>query len=113
MNWNELNEESQLEALTQESVQHPVLIFKHSTRCSVSRLTLDRLERNWKHEELQDVKPYFLDLITYRNISNAIVEKFNIEHESPQILVIKNGECVLDQSHYAIDYQVIRSVAKN
>jgi bacillithiol system protein YtxJ len=113
MNWIKLISRQQLEQLKQESQSTPVLIFKHSTRCSTSRMSLDRLERNWNHEEMNKVRAYFLDLLNYREVSNAIAEFFGVEHESPQVLVISNGESILDLSHFDIDYQEIVKVTKS
>jgi bacillithiol system protein YtxJ len=112
MNWIKLISRQQLEQLKHESQSTPVLIFKHSTRCSTSRMSLDRLERNWNHEEMNKVRAYFLDLLNYREVSNAIAEFFGVEHESPQVLVISNGESILDLSHFDIDYQEIVKVTK-
>lgn len=114
MNWEKLTSLDQLEAIRKESADRPVLIFKHSTRCSISRMVLERLERNWDVQEMDShVKPYFLDLISYRQISNQIAALFEVEHESPQILIIRDGASVYDRSHMAIDYQQIRSTVKN
>lgn len=108
MNWNHLEHPEQLNDIVTESADNTVLIFKHSTRCNISRATLDRLERNWKDAEVPNVKPYFLDLLSHRNISNAIAEQFHVEHESPQVLIIRNGKSVYDNSHYGIDFNEIR-----
>jgi bacillithiol system protein YtxJ len=113
MKWNELNTVSQLEQIREESKENPVVIFKHSTRCSTSRMVLDRLERNWKSEELGNVKAYYLDLISYREVSNQIAEQFEIEHESPQLLIIADGKAVYDRSHLSIDYNQIREELKS
>ena len=113
MNWISLKELTQLDEILLESQKKPVFIFKHSTRCSISRATLDRLERKWNASEMGEVKPYFLDLISYREISNQVAERFQVEHHSPQILVISNGMSVLDLSHYEIDYEQIKAVFKN
>ncbi len=99
MNWNELKEEGQLEAIKQESAQHPVVIFKHSTRCSISSMAKNRLD---KSAQPDGIKFYYLDLIKHRNISNKIAEDFHVYHESPQVLLIKNGECIYDESHNGI-----------
>ena len=72
MNWITLKSPDQLEALRAESKNQPVIIFKHSTRCSVSQTALSRLERNWKDEEMTSVKSYYLDLLSYREISEAM-----------------------------------------
>lgn len=104
MNWNKLSDINQLDEIVKASADKPVLIFKHSTRCSISSTALDRLERSWKNEEVQGLEPYYLDLIQYRNISGEIASKFDIEHQSPQALIIKNGSCVYHASHYDIRY---------
>jgi len=112
MNWIKLESENQLDAIQQGTDDQPVLIFKHSTSCSISRTALDRLERNWNSEELKGVQPYFLDLIAYRKISNRIAEDFNVAHQSPQVLIIKNGKSVYDRSHFDIDFKSIRDEIK-
>jgi bacillithiol system protein YtxJ len=109
MTWNELTNKDQLDQLVEESKEQPVLIFKHSTRCSISSTSLGRLERNWKLEEVGAVKPYYLDLISFREISNLISQKFEVEHQSPQILIIENGKAVFDRSHLEIDYASIKN----
>jgi bacillithiol system protein YtxJ len=113
MNWIELKSAHQLEELRKESEITPVLIFKHSTRCSTSRMSLDRLERSWNSQETFGIRPYFLDLLSYRNVSNLIADLFGVEHESPQVLLIYKGEAILDQSHFQIDYQEIKKVIKS
>jgi bacillithiol system protein YtxJ len=112
MDWISLKELRQLDEILIESQQAPVLIFKHSTRCNVSRATFDRLERKWDASEMGSLKHYFLDLISFREISNSIAERFNVEHHSPQVLVISKGKSVLDLSHFDIDYGQIKSVCK-
>lgn len=112
MNWSELKEESSIEQLRELSKTHPVLIFKHSTRCSISSAALDRLERHWKESEMTDVKPYYLDLLAYRALSNKLQEVFYVEHQSPQVLVIKNGRCIYDASHVDISYNEIKNWVK-
>jgi bacillithiol system protein YtxJ len=113
MKWSELKSVQQLDEIRRESKENPILIFKYSSRCSLSQLALDRLERNWKETEMTGVKPYFLDLITYREISNRIAHEFDVEHESPQVLVIDKEKSILDQSHMGIDYQGIKAVLKS
>lgn len=108
MNWNQLTEESQLEAIKQESYNQPVMLFKHSTRCSISATTLSRLERSWNDAEVSNLKSYYLDLLSYRNISNKIAQEFEIEHESPQVLIIKDGKATFDASHYDITFDNIK-----
>ncbi|MES2332885.1 MAG: bacillithiol system redox-active protein YtxJ [Bacteroidota bacterium] len=99
MNWIPLNKEEQLAQIREKSATVPQVIFKHSSRCGTSSMVLDRLERS-KAPETIDF--YFLDLIRHRDISNKISEEFKVFHESPQVLLIKNGECVYDESHMGI-----------
>ncbi|HRO41547.1 MAG TPA: bacillithiol system redox-active protein YtxJ [Flavipsychrobacter sp.] len=104
MNWELLNEEAQLEKIMQQSFQQPVVIFKHSTRCSISSMAKNRLERVSQPE---NIKFYYLDLLRFRSVSNKIAELFQVYHESPQVLLIKNGACVYDESHSGIEMQEI------
>lgn len=112
IHWQDLNTINQVELIKEESNQQPILIFKHSTRCSVSRMVLDRLERNWNQGEMGDMKTYFLDLISHRPISEGITESFGVEHESPQVLIIHHGKAVDDWSHMSIDYNRIKGSVK-
>lgn len=104
MNWQRLTSLSQIEEIKKESHSHPVLIFKHSTRCSTSAMVLSRIERSWNNHP---TKAYYLDLISYREISNLIAEEFKVEHESPQVLLIKAGQSVYNASHMAISVDQI------
>ena len=110
MKWNELNDITQLELLIEESHKNPVLIFKHSTRCAISSMALNRLERQWGKSSLI---PYFLDLIRYRTLSDEVSRLFDVMHESPQALVIKEGKAVFNQSHNGIDYETLHDFASN
>jgi bacillithiol system protein YtxJ len=104
MNWIQLTDLAQLESISKLSFEKPQVIFKHSTRCSISSMALNRLERS---DAPNNSDFYFLDLIKYRSISAAIAEQFDVFHESPQILVIKNGECTYDESHQGIQMNEI------
>ncbi len=108
MEWFPLNEINQLQEIISESKQSPIVIFKHSTRCIISRTVLKNFEKAFDLDG--KVKPYFLDLLEFRPISNEIATVFNITHQSPQLLVIKNGVCVYDASHDAIDVESIREL---
>ena len=99
MNWIPFTTEKQLETIKLNSAITPQIIFKHSTTCSISKMALSRFERATAPE---GVDFYYLDLLNYRPISNAIAEVFQVHHESPQILLIKKGECTYDESHYGI-----------
>ncbi|OYZ02943.1 MAG: thioredoxin family protein [Sphingobacteriia bacterium 28-36-52] len=104
MNWIPLTELDQLDSISKKSFEAPQVIFKHSTRCSISSMALNRLERETPPSNTDF---YYLDLIKFRTISGLIAERFNVYHESPQILVIKNGECIYDESHQGINMNEI------
>jgi bacillithiol system protein YtxJ len=101
MNWKNLTDLAQLNEIVQESNEKPVLIFKHSTRCIVSRTSLKQFENEFDLEDKVDA--YFLDLLEHRDISNEIASRFGVYHQSPQLLLIKSGKSVYDVSHDAID----------
>ena len=105
MNWIQLNSLQQLDDIRQKSKDKPQVIFKHSTRCSVSSMAKNRLERK---EFPSEADFYYLDLIANRTISSQIEDDFKVYHESPQVLVIKNGECVYDESHSGINMDEIK-----
>ncbi|WP_114941079.1 bacillithiol system redox-active protein YtxJ [Mucilaginibacter endophyticus] len=99
MNWISLETADQLMQIKQQEGYS--LIFKHSTRCSISMMAKRRFELDW--DNLPENMPlYFLDLIKHRDLSNQVAQLFQVHHESPQLLLIKNGECILDQSHSGI-----------
>jgi bacillithiol system protein YtxJ len=106
MNWIPLVDLGQLNELILLSSEKPVIIFKHSTRCSVSRMVLKQFESEFDLED--QVTPYFLDLLEHRDLSNAIAERFNVLHQSPQLLLVKNGKSVYDASHSAIEVAEFR-----
>jgi bacillithiol system protein YtxJ len=108
MNWIDLNDEQQLTTIAEQSKTQPVVIFKHSTRCSISSMAKNRLERA---TPAPDTLFYYLDLIKYRALSNKVAADFSIVHESPQIIMIKNGECTYDESHNGINMDEIAEQA--
>jgi bacillithiol system protein YtxJ len=97
MNWEILKSEQQFLDLLQSDIIFAV--FKHSTRCSISSMVKSRVERSWD----LDFPIYYLDLIQYRGVSNLIADKSGIEHESPQMIVFKNGKVLYSASHTGID----------
>lgn len=99
--WNNLTDLGQLNEIITLSNEKPVAIFKHSTRCSVSRMALRQFENEF---DLSDkVTAYFLDLIAYRDVSNEVAHRFGVQHQSPQLILIKNGKAVYNASHSDID----------
>ncbi len=109
MNWIPLQKEAQLQEIEELSRQQPVVIFKHSTRCSISSTALNRLERNWKDGDMQAVKSYYLDLISFRTLSTQVAHTFEVDHESPQLLLIQGGKCIYHASHWSISYDSLKS----
>jgi len=109
MNWKSLTQLEQLDEIQEASKLKPQLIFKHSTTCSISKMALARMERS---EVPDSIDFYLLDLLNYRSISNAIAEKFHVFHESPQVLLIKNRECIYDESHGGIQMEEIIDQSK-
>jgi bacillithiol system protein YtxJ len=96
--WKNLESISMLDDAIANSSQKPVVLFKHSTRCSISTMALNRL-KNIPPNTINTIDAYYLDLITHRDVSNAIAEKLDVYHESPQVLILKNGVCTFDASH--------------
>ncbi|TDE07246.1 bacillithiol system redox-active protein YtxJ [Flavobacterium sandaracinum] len=101
INWNELTDLGQLNEIIALSNEKAVAIFKHSTRCSVSRMALKQFENEFDSSD--KVTPYFLDLIAHRDISNEIATRFGVYHQSPQLILIKEGKAIYNVSHSDID----------
>ncbi len=99
MNWHILNTETQWQEILNQSKVKPQVVYKHSTRCSISSVIKSRLERS---NAPSGIDFYYLDLIAHRAISNRISEDLKVVHESPQVLLIKDGVCVYNESHSAI-----------
>lgn len=107
IDWIPLEDLGQIEEIITLSEQKLVIIFKHSTRCSISRMALKNFENEYDLGE--NVTAYFLDLISFREVSNEIASRFNVVHQSPQLLLIVEGKSVYDVSHSAIDAQELKS----
>jgi bacillithiol system protein YtxJ len=107
MQWNILTDIAQVEDI--KANEGYSLIFKHSTRCPVSAMAKRRFEMDWDVIP-SEVSLHFLDLIAYRPVSAHIAETFQVHHESPQILLIKNGDCILDASHGDISADEVAEV---
>ena len=101
INWISLIDLGQLNEIMDLSHEQPVVIFKHSTRCSISRMALKQFENEF--DLGGSVTPYFLDLLNHRDISNEIATRFEVYHQSPQLLLIKEGKSIYDASHSDID----------
>lgn len=103
---NRLEHLSQLAEIAAASEKRPQLLFKHSTRCSISAAAKHRLESELPLLE-QSLDVHYLDLILHRDISAEIARMFGVHHESPQVILLQNGKSVLDLSHYDIDAQSV------
>lgn len=107
MNWINLTDNTQLNEIKNNTTLS--IVFKHSTRCSISTMAKKKFELDW-----DDLPPsinfYFLDLLAFRDLSNQVSNQFQIVHQSPQLLLIKNNECILEQSHSDICVDEINEV---
>ncbi len=101
-------EETPLDEIVKISFEKPVAIFKHSTRCSVSRMAWNQFSNQYAIE-FEKMELYFLDLLAHRSISNEVAERFGVVHQSPQLIVIKDGKAVYDASHNDIDAQDLKN----
>lgn len=107
MHWIHLTDEEQLKQIISKSQNRPQVIFKHSSRCSISAVALQRLQ---KVNQPADIDFYFVDLIAHRKISDKISATFKVDHESPQVLVIKDGTCTYNESHLSISmHEIVES----
>jgi bacillithiol system protein YtxJ len=109
MNWIPLSNAQQLEDIKINSAYRPQLIFKHSSRCSISSMARNRLDKN---AFPKGIDFYFLDIINHRNISNKVASDFQVHHESPQVLLINKGACIYDESHSGIHMDEITANAE-
>ncbi|TAF67802.1 MAG: bacillithiol system redox-active protein YtxJ [Cytophagales bacterium] len=108
--WKNIENEQVLEKLLSqpENEETPILIFKHSTRCSISANVLDRLQRQWDTKSHEAVQTYLIKVIEERPLSNALSQRLGITHESPQLFLLKNGKLLFHASHYDISYNEVK-----
>ncbi|WP_151894559.1 bacillithiol system redox-active protein YtxJ [Patiriisocius marinistellae] len=99
--WHVLSQMEQLEEIVEQSKSTPVAIFKHSTTCGISKMVYRNFERSYSLNDSQ-MKLYYLDLKAYREVSNEVGYKFQVIHQSPQLIVVKNGTAVFNESHHSI-----------
>ncbi len=100
--WIPLNDLQQLDFIQKKSNTKTQIIFKHSTRCGISRMVMNQFVNAYKFTE-KEVDLYYLDILNNREVSNEVGYKFQVIHESPQLLVIKNGVVAAHNSHGAIN----------
>lgn len=102
MDWNPLHSLEDLAEALQRSQDQPIVLFKHSTRCPTSAMALRLTEQRWASVSA-DVRPYFLDLIAHRDVSAAIAAELGVDHESPQMILVRDGVVLHHASHHRID----------
>jgi bacillithiol system protein YtxJ len=106
--WNILETDGDLDRLIERSQEVPCVIFKHSTRCSISHMARHRLFSDW-NIDADAAEPYYLDLIAHRDLSNRIAQQFDVQHESPQVILIMSGKAVYHTSHNGITVDGVKS----
>ena len=104
--WKKIESQKDLDAAIEKSSQQKVLIFKHSTRCFISKTVLRSFEKQMQASD-KNFGYYFLDLLAHRVISNEIESRFDVVHQSPQLIVLENGKAIYNASHQNIDLDKI------
>jgi bacillithiol system protein YtxJ len=110
INWKKLNSINNLEEALKNSFFKNILIFKHSTRCIISKTVLRNFENESNKGAEEKIDFYFLDLLDHRDVSNEIANRLNVEHQSPQLLLISKGVCVFNTSHEDISFKQIENL---
>ena len=105
MNWINIKNSQDIALILEKSKQVPCLIFKHSTRCHMSEMSKYIIESEWNLGE--QLEPYCLDILEHKDLAVQIAEQFDEHHQSPQVLLIKDGECFYEESHLDISYEEI------
>ena len=104
--WKYIESEDDLNKAIEESSTKKIAIIKHSTRCHISKTVLKNFEKEVADSD-KDVSYYFLDLLSHRNLSNKIANDLNVQHQSPQLIVVEQGRAVTDASHQGISVSLI------
>ena len=102
-----LDKIEQFDEIDEVSQTKPVVLFKHSTRCSISRMALKQFDAEFNYPE-EKIDWYLLDLLNHRDLSNEIASRYNVMHQSPQIVVIRNGKAVFNESHDSISEEDLK-----
>ncbi|MDO5616460.1 MAG: bacillithiol system redox-active protein YtxJ [Cruoricaptor ignavus] len=108
--WKDINSEKNLDEIIARSAENRVVVFKHSTRCFISKTVLKNFEKEVENQDFSNnhkVEFYYLDLLEHRGLSNKIAEVFEVRHQSPQLIVIENGKAVKDASHQSISLSLV------
>ena len=110
--WERLTSVDQLKKAIEASAEKPALLFKHSTSCSISNMALNSFIRKWEGTQ-EEIDIYYLDLLSYRDVSNAIAKETGVIHQSPQVIVLKNKKVVYTATHSSIDAGSALNAIKN
>lgn len=102
-----LDKIEQFDEIDEISQTKPVVLFKHSTRCSISRMALKQFDAEFNYPE-EKIDWYLLDLLDHRDLSNEIASRYNVVHQSPQIVVIRNGKAIFNESHDSISAEDLK-----
>lgn len=104
--WKDINSDEDLQNAIQQSNHQKVVIFKHSTRCHISKTVLRNFEKQVEKDQ-KEADYYFLDLLAHRDLSYKIADELNIEHQSPQLIVLENGKAKRNASHHSITNDLV------
>ncbi|PPK95477.1 MULTISPECIES: bacillithiol system redox-active protein YtxJ [Nonlabens] len=110
--WDTLESIDQLDNIIKNSSIKPKVIFKHSTRCGISRMVFNQFQKGYESND-DNVTYYLLDLLSYRDVSNAVAQKLNVVHQSPQVIIIFNKEVVHTESHHGIDIKKVQQIVSS
>ena len=107
MNLIDLTDMQEIANIKQRSFEKPQIIFKHSTTCGISSVALNRFKNSTTFAEADY---YILDLRKHRDISQLVAKTFEVQHESPQVIVVKDGNAIYHESHFSISMDAIMNV---
>lgn len=103
----EIRSMDEWERVRNQSKQELVFLMKHSSTCPISAAgyrTFDQFET--------DIPKYYLIVQRNRQLSNEIESELSIQHESPQLFLMKDGEAVWHASHFTISQSNIKSAVE-
>lgn len=109
--WVKTDNSLDIDQLMEESKKTPILLFKHSTTCGISAASKAGLEENYE-KYLNNTYFYYIDLLKYRKLSDKVAEELGVLHQSPQIILLMNGEVKFHTSHQGINSELIESKIK-
>lgn len=107
LSWTEIADVSTLDDVFKRSSVHPVLFFKHSKTCLISKMALHRFEKKWEASENCHI--YYIDLLAHRDVSNHLADLTAVQHESPQVIVVHNHQVIYNASHNGISIEEIKN----